>query len=162
MSQYRLHSMSFVISPQGKLDIKTFTNCRFGMMGWAVLVITYALAQYEDIGYVADSLSVQKRATLQTPPLPSRALPTPSPPQPARPVQSLRLRAYCAVPPAHSAPRSSARPPLSTCACADLFSATLLICRFPPCCSCCTSPSSSGGRPATSTASTSCTTAPGG
>ena len=31
----------------GSLDVKTFTNCRFGMMGWAVLIVTFALTQHE-------------------------------------------------------------------------------------------------------------------
>eukprot|EP00245_Coleochaete_scutata_P012820 TRINITY_DN5029_c0_g1_i1.p1 TRINITY_DN5029_c0_g1~~TRINITY_DN5029_c0_g1_i1.p1 ORF type:complete len:493 (+),score=88.62 TRINITY_DN5029_c0_g1_i1:52-1479(+) len=39
-------------------DVKTFTNCRFGMMGWAVLVVTYAIKQYELNGEVADSMLV--------------------------------------------------------------------------------------------------------
>lgn len=26
-------------------DIKVFTNCRFGMMSWAVLIVTYAVKQ---------------------------------------------------------------------------------------------------------------------
>eukprot|EP00850_Spirogloea_muscicola_P006289 SM000029S10584 [mRNA] locus=s29:864885:868277:- [translate_table: standard] len=39
-------------------DIKTFTNCRFGMMSWAVLAITYAIKQYEMTGLVADSMLV--------------------------------------------------------------------------------------------------------
>eukprot|EP00897_Mesotaenium_endlicherianum_P010764 jgi/Mesen1/9716/ME000693S09273 len=39
-------------------DIKTFTNCRFGMMGWALLAITYAIKQYEVNGRVADSMVV--------------------------------------------------------------------------------------------------------
>lgn len=39
-------------------DIKTFTNCRFGMMGWALLIVTYAIKQYELRGAVADSMLV--------------------------------------------------------------------------------------------------------
>eukprot|EP00250_Pteridium_aquilinum_P016192 c22993_g1_i1 orf=421-1800(-) len=39
-------------------DIKVFTNCRFGMMGWAVLAITYCIKQYEVQGRVADSMLV--------------------------------------------------------------------------------------------------------
>ena len=37
-------------SVQNRLDVKTFTNCRFGMMGWAVLVVTYAFKQYDSNG----------------------------------------------------------------------------------------------------------------
>ncbi|CAN1780001.1 7-dehydrocholesterol reductase [Linum perenne] len=40
-------------------DIKVFTNCRFGMMSWAVLALTYCFKQqYELYGKVADSLLV--------------------------------------------------------------------------------------------------------
>ncbi|KAL7162888.1 hypothetical protein ACSBR2_043207 [Camellia fascicularis] len=39
-------------------DIKVFTNCRFGMMSWAVLAITYCVKQYEANGRVADSMLV--------------------------------------------------------------------------------------------------------
>ncbi|CAN1804269.1 7-dehydrocholesterol reductase [Linum perenne] len=39
-------------------DIKVFTNCRFGMMSWAVLALTYCFKQYELYGKVADSLMV--------------------------------------------------------------------------------------------------------
>ncbi|KAF5953181.1 hypothetical protein HYC85_011125 [Camellia sinensis] len=39
-------------------DIKVFTNCRFGMMSWAVLAITYCIKQYEANGRVADSMLV--------------------------------------------------------------------------------------------------------
>ena len=42
----------------GRLDIKTYTNCRFGMTSWALLVITAVLAQYERHGVVADSMLV--------------------------------------------------------------------------------------------------------
>lgn len=28
-------------------DIKVFTNCRFGMMSWAVLALTYCIKQVE-------------------------------------------------------------------------------------------------------------------
>ena len=40
------------------LDVKTFTNCRFGMMGWAVMALTFALKQQEATGKVADSMAV--------------------------------------------------------------------------------------------------------
>lgn len=39
-------------------DIKQFTNCRFGMMYWQVGIICYALAQYEQNGYIASSMLV--------------------------------------------------------------------------------------------------------
>ncbi|KAM0020337.1 putative 7-dehydrocholesterol reductase [Helianthus debilis subsp. tardiflorus] len=39
-------------------DIKVFTNCRFGMMSWAVLAVTYCIKQYETNGKVADSMLV--------------------------------------------------------------------------------------------------------
>ncbi|GMN62672.1 hypothetical protein TIFTF001_031750 [Ficus carica] len=39
-------------------DIKVFTNCRFGMMSWAVLAVTYCIKQYEANGRVADSMIV--------------------------------------------------------------------------------------------------------
>ncbi|EFJ06471.1 hypothetical protein SELMODRAFT_135440 [Selaginella moellendorffii] len=39
-------------------DIKTFANCRFGMMSWAVLAITYCIKQHELYGKVSDSMLV--------------------------------------------------------------------------------------------------------
>ncbi|KAH9716343.1 7-dehydrocholesterol reductase [Citrus sinensis] len=39
-------------------DIKVFTNCRFGMMSWAVLAVTYCIKQYEANGKVEDSMLV--------------------------------------------------------------------------------------------------------
>ena len=42
----------------GPLNLKQFTNCRFGMMAWAVLPIIFACHQYERDGYVADSVTV--------------------------------------------------------------------------------------------------------
>ncbi|KAF8090773.1 hypothetical protein N665_0467s0003 [Sinapis alba] len=39
-------------------DIKVFTNCRFGMMSWAVLAVTYCIKQYEINGKVSDSMLV--------------------------------------------------------------------------------------------------------
>ncbi len=38
------------------IDIKQFTNCRFGMMIWPLLLITYMFKQYDDLGYVTNSL----------------------------------------------------------------------------------------------------------
>lgn len=39
----------------GSFDIKRFTNCRFGMMAWPVLLCIYALKQYELYGYVSST-----------------------------------------------------------------------------------------------------------
>ncbi|XP_069151320.1 7-dehydrocholesterol reductase isoform X1 [Solanum lycopersicum] len=39
-------------------DIKVFTNCRFGMMSWAVLAVTYCIKQHEEYGRVSDSMLV--------------------------------------------------------------------------------------------------------
>ncbi|XP_059280999.1 7-dehydrocholesterol reductase-like, partial [Lycium ferocissimum] len=39
-------------------DIKVFTNCRFGMMSWAVLAVTYCIKQHEEYGSVSDSMLV--------------------------------------------------------------------------------------------------------
>jgi len=39
-------------------DIKVWTNCRMGMMGWGVLNLAYAYKQLKDVGYVSDSLAV--------------------------------------------------------------------------------------------------------
>ena len=39
-------------------DIKTWTNCRMGMMGWGVLTLCWAAAQYQRDGYLADSMFV--------------------------------------------------------------------------------------------------------
>ena len=38
--------------------IKILINCRFGMMGWAMLLLSYAYKQYEDTGTVSDSMGV--------------------------------------------------------------------------------------------------------
>eukprot|EP00742_Colponemidia_sp_Colp-10_P004497 GILJ01004800.1.p1 GENE.GILJ01004800.1~~GILJ01004800.1.p1 ORF type:complete len:441 (-),score=55.85 GILJ01004800.1:207-1529(-) len=40
------------------IDVKQFTNCRFGMMAWALLIVSFAAKQYEQYGYVCDSLAV--------------------------------------------------------------------------------------------------------
>ncbi len=42
----------------GPLNVKQFTNCRFGMMAWAILPIIFACYQYERDGYLADSVAV--------------------------------------------------------------------------------------------------------
>ncbi|CAM6104320.1 unnamed protein product [Calypogeia fissa] len=39
-------------------DVKQFTNCRFGMMSWGVLVLTYCIKQVELYGKLSDSLLV--------------------------------------------------------------------------------------------------------
>jgi len=39
-------------------DVKQFTNCRFGMMGWPLLLLSYAGKQYEIYGYVSNSMIV--------------------------------------------------------------------------------------------------------
>ena len=41
-----------------RFDIKLFTNSRFGMMGWALLLLSYACKQYQDTGTVSDSMGV--------------------------------------------------------------------------------------------------------
>ena len=38
-------------------DVKVFTNCRFGMMGWAMMLICYAYKQHE-LGGITDSMIV--------------------------------------------------------------------------------------------------------
>lgn len=38
-------------------DVKMFTNCRFGMMGWALLIVSYAAKQSELYG-LSDSMAV--------------------------------------------------------------------------------------------------------
>lgn len=45
-------------------DIKVFTNCRFGMMSWAVLAMTYCFKQYEHNGQVANSMLIYTILTL--------------------------------------------------------------------------------------------------
>ena len=37
-------------------DVKMFTNCRFALMGWPLIVISFAAAQYERHGYISDSM----------------------------------------------------------------------------------------------------------
>ena len=39
-------------------DVKLFTNCRFGMMSWALLVVCYAWKQYDTYGQVSESMAV--------------------------------------------------------------------------------------------------------
>ena len=44
-------------------DVKMFTNCRFGMMFWALSILCYAHKQYLDIGYISTSMLIS--VTLQ-------------------------------------------------------------------------------------------------
>lgn len=39
-------------------DVKQFTNCRFGMMGWPLLLLSYAAKQYDLYGSVSDSMLI--------------------------------------------------------------------------------------------------------
>lgn len=39
-------------------DIKTWTNCRMGMMGWSILILCYVAKQYELYGEISDSIIV--------------------------------------------------------------------------------------------------------
>jgi len=41
-----------------RFDLKVFTNCRMGMMGWAVLILCFAVKQYERDGYLANGMAV--------------------------------------------------------------------------------------------------------
>ena len=41
-----------------RFDIKTWTNCRMGMMGWAVLTICFAIKQHDQLGHVSYGLAV--------------------------------------------------------------------------------------------------------
>ena len=40
-----------------RFDIKTWTNCRMGMMGWAVLIICFAIKQHDQLGHVSYGLA---------------------------------------------------------------------------------------------------------
>ena len=42
----------------GGFDLKTWTNCRMGMMSWAVLILCYAAKQHQLFGTIADSMLV--------------------------------------------------------------------------------------------------------
>jgi len=42
----------------GPLDLKTFTNCRFGMMAWSYVILCFAVKQQQLYGQVADSMIV--------------------------------------------------------------------------------------------------------
>lgn len=39
-------------------DVKMFTNCRFGMMSWGLIIISFAAKQYEHYGFLSDSMAV--------------------------------------------------------------------------------------------------------
>ncbi|MFT7620996.1 MAG: 7-dehydrocholesterol reductase [Myxococcota bacterium] len=39
-------------------DVKQFTNCRFGMMGWPVILVSFAAAQGELTGSISDAMLV--------------------------------------------------------------------------------------------------------
>lgn len=39
-------------------DVKVFTNCRFGMMFWALGILAYAHKQFLDLGFVSNSMIV--------------------------------------------------------------------------------------------------------
>lgn len=39
-------------------DVKQFTNCRFGMMGWPILLLSYAAKQYELYGFISNSMMI--------------------------------------------------------------------------------------------------------
>lgn len=39
-------------------DVKVFTNCRYGMTGWALLCTSFACAQYERTGTVSNAMMV--------------------------------------------------------------------------------------------------------
>lgn len=41
-----------------KCNVKIFTNSRIGMMGWALLLLSYAYKQYQSIGEISDSMGV--------------------------------------------------------------------------------------------------------
>ena len=41
-----------------RCDIKLLTNSRVGMMGWALLLLSYAYKQYQDTGEISDSMGV--------------------------------------------------------------------------------------------------------
>ncbi len=45
------------------VNVKHFTNCRFGMMSWPVLILAFAAKQYEMYGFISDSMIVS--VTLQ-------------------------------------------------------------------------------------------------
>jgi len=47
------------LHPQiGSFNIKQFSNCRFGMMSWSVIITCFLVKQYELLGYVNNSMVV--------------------------------------------------------------------------------------------------------
>lgn len=40
------------------VSLKQLVNCRFAMMGWSVIVVSFVFAQYHILGYVANSMAV--------------------------------------------------------------------------------------------------------
>lgn len=39
-------------------DVKMFTNCRFGLMTWSIISLSYMAAQYDRLGFVTDAMMV--------------------------------------------------------------------------------------------------------
>ena len=39
-------------------DLKTWTNCRMGMMGWAFWILCFAVKQYQTFGHVSKAMLV--------------------------------------------------------------------------------------------------------
>lgn len=39
-------------------DLKTWTNCRMGMMGWAFWILCFAVKQYQTVGHVSNAMMV--------------------------------------------------------------------------------------------------------
>ncbi len=39
-------------------DVKLFTNCRFGMMAWPLIILSFAAKQYQNQGFLSDSMLV--------------------------------------------------------------------------------------------------------
>lgn len=65
-------------------DLKTWTNCRMGMMSWAVLIVCYAAKQRQATGGIADSMLVSV-ALMQIYIFKFFLCAPPLPPQPVRP-----------------------------------------------------------------------------
>ena len=42
----------------GKFNLKQYANCRLGMMGWSVIILSFLAAQYEKTGHVSTSMAV--------------------------------------------------------------------------------------------------------
>jgi len=61
------HTPSFFLSAAGMelyprigkgFDLKTWTNCRMGMMGWAFWILCFAVKQYQSFGHVSNAMMV--------------------------------------------------------------------------------------------------------